>query len=73
MAEALVCFLAEAMCSLALSRRARTVDVTVTPFLYHLVQGTLQNTHVNRILLYVRTSYTLLFSVRFSCFFCDFA
>ena len=22
--------------------------VTVTPFLYHLVQGTLQNTHVNR-------------------------
>ena len=47
--------------------------VTVTPFLSHLVQGTLQNTHVNRILLYVRTSYTLLFSVRFSSFFCDFA
>ena len=47
--------------------------VTVTPFLYHLVQGNLQNTHVNRILLYVRTSYTLLFLVRFSSFFCDFA
>ena len=30
--------------------------VTVTPFLYHLVQGTLQYTHVNHILLYARTS-----------------
>ena len=40
--------------------------VTVTPFLFHLVQGTLQNTHVNRILLYARTSDTLFFSVRFS-------
>ena len=43
-------------------------SVTVTPFLYHLVQGTLQNTHVNRTLLYARTSDTLFFSVRFSSF-----
>ena len=34
----------------------RARDNTVTPFLYHLVQGTLQYTHVNRILLYARTS-----------------
>ena len=49
--------------------------VTVTPFrmLYHLVQGILQNTHVNRILLYARTSNTLLFSVRLSSFCRDFA
>ena len=37
-------------------RNNKAECVTVTPFLYHLVQGTLQYTHVNRILLYARTS-----------------
>ena len=38
------------------STRLPVVSVTVTPFLYDLVQGTLQYTHVNCILLYARTS-----------------
>ena len=43
--------------------------VTVTPFLYHLVQGSLPYTHVNRILLYARTSLVRFCSEYVSLFF----
>ena len=41
---------------LPLCAKGATLNHCVTPFLYHLVQGTLPYTHVNRILLYARTS-----------------